>query len=143
MTLQYTSVSELSEVIPEAILGKITRDTAGTGPAVELILRERLKAAENTVDGYLGTRYRLPLIAADGTVPPEIKDACLIIAKYKLYARRNALTPGIENEYQNIMGWLKDVSTGKANIALIQADKSYDLSQDTVFAQGATYVSKF
>jgi phage gp36-like protein len=58
-------------------------------------------------------------------------------------ARRNALNPSVESEYQNAMSWLKDISTGKANIALPQLDGTFDTSNATKFQHGATYGSLF
>ena len=143
LRLIYTKPTDIYEVLPRTIVTQITNDNPGKGSENDFIYTERLKSAENTVDSYFSERYKLPLIAQDGTVPPEIKDAVLTIAKYKLMARRNALNPSVESEYQNAMSWLKDISTGKANIALPQIDGTFDTSNATKFQHGATYGSLF
>ena len=141
LKLIYTKPADIYEIVPAQILGKIT-DDAGTGDEKPSIITERMKAAENLVESYLSVRYKLPLIASDGTIPSEVKDAVLTIAKYKLYARRNALNPSVQSEYDDMISWLKMVAGGKADISLPQVDGSYT-ENGTSLQSGSTYGSLF
>ena len=141
LRLIYTTPADIYEIVPAQILGKITDDT-GTGNEKPSIITERMKASENLVESYLSVRYKLPLIAKDGTVPGEIKDAVLTIAKYKLYARRNALNASVQSEYDDMINWLKMVASGKADISLPQVDGTYT-ENGSPLTFGSSYGSLF
>lgn len=141
LQLIYTHPTDITELVPDAILKKVTRDEV-EGGSRPFVIQERLKAAENTVESYLGTRYKLPLLASDGTVPPEIKDAVLVITKYKLYARRNAVNPSVQAEYDSVIDWMKSVAKGHIDLSLPKEDGSHtDVSGG--FSHGSTYEAKF
>jgi phage gp36-like protein len=127
LNLTYTSPTDLIELVPKAILEQVTRDELN-GNDRPYIVFERLKASENTVDSFLGVRYKLPAKASDGTTPPEIKDAVLVIAKYKIYARRNAVNASVQAEYDATMNWLKMIASGKIDLALPREDGNYSES---------------
>lgn len=81
---------ELAELTPalvdEATLVQLTNDAVdGTDvvPAVWEYARER---ADALIDGYLGTRYQLPL----ASVPVIVRELSLSLTVYHLYARRFA-----------------------------------------------------
>lgn len=141
LQLIYTHPTDISELVPDAILKKVTQDeiNGGTRP---FVIQERLKASENVIESYLGTRYKLPLLASDGTVPPEIKDAVLVITKYKLYARRNAVNQSVQAEYDSVIEWLNRIAKGHIDLALPQLDGGHtDVS--TGFNSGSTYGALF
>lgn len=141
ISLYYISAEDITEVVPARIIAQITDDVS-TGGGVNVnheIVLQLLKASESTVDSYLSARYKLPVTATDGTVPPVIRDAVLSIAKYKLYSRANAVTPDIQAQYDGIISWLRSISTGKADMPLIEADGTFDTSRDISLLTGESY----
>lgn len=145
ISLYYIAAEDITEVVPARIIAQITDDTsAGSGANVNHpIVLELLKASESTIDSYLSGRYALPVKASDGTVPPVIRDAVLSVAKYKLYARRNAVTPDIQAQYDGIISWLRAISSGKADMPLIEADGNFDTSRNLTLLTGETYDGLF
>lgn len=83
----------------EAMLGASAVDTALTG-------------ADALIDGYLATRYSLPLTA----VPANLVQFAAAIARYELLG--DAATERARTDYQDAVQWLKDIAAGRA---LLQA----------------------
>jgi phage gp36-like protein len=125
--LHYVTLAEFESEVPMLVQALTTNDAQMSGGIrEETYVENKLKASESMVDGYLGTRYTIPVKAEDGTVPEIVKQAVFTIAKYLLFARRNNLTPDIADQYTNTLTWLKDVSAGRADIAVFDADAVLD-----------------
>ena len=122
MSLRYISIPEITFAVPETVQGFLTDDTPGGEFLQNDTLEHFAYAAEQEFESYVTGRYALPVAATDGTIPVMVKDAILAIVKYKLYARRNALSPSIESQYNATLDWLKAISTGKASIPTIDAN---------------------
>lgn len=137
MPLHYTTFTEFEQEVPLMVQGMASSDLPINGaPPVETVVIQKLTAAESVVDGYLQVRYPIPLRAPDGTVPEIIKQAVHTIAKYYLYSRRNAVTPDILEQYNATMTFLKDVTRGLANIAVMNAQGQTDTSFDIEIITG-------
>jgi phage gp36-like protein len=137
MTLNYTDITGFESRIPKRIMAMSTDDMPVNGgmPNTDYII-EFLASAESTVDSYLSSRYLIPIRANDGTVPSVIINACYIIAKYWLYARRNALSPEVSDQYNNIMSWLKDIQKGNADLPVLDANGNQDTNYITDIITG-------
>lgn len=79
-------------------------DVARTERAVE--------DASSLIDGYLGTRYELPL----AVVPQVVKRICIDIAAYHLCPDASAMTDIIEKRYEAAIKICKDISAGRASL---------------------------
>lgn len=82
-------------------------------PALNDTINECLQSASGVIDGYLAARFILPLI----TWGEDLKRACSIIAAYDLMTVRGHSPHGPDENlrlrYEDILRWLRDVSTGK------------------------------
>lgn len=95
------------------------------------IIEQNALAAEGEFESYVSQRYSIPLQWTDGTVPELVKNVIYSLAKYRLFARRNALKPDVVSEYENAILWLNRVAMGKVNIVLLD-------SADDVQSTGST-----
>ncbi|MCA1800649.1 MAG: DUF1320 domain-containing protein [Actinobacteria bacterium] len=122
---RYITVAELVNEIPESMQGLLSSDGTNLDKN-EPILKEKIKDAEGVLESYLSARYTIPVMASDGRVPPSVKGAIIILTKYFLYGRRDAISQEINEQYNSTMRWLRDVSKGVANIALIKDDNEVE-----------------
>lgn len=68
--------------------------------------------ATELVNGYIGTRYRLPL----PVVLASVSRAIAVVARYYLY--KDKPTDTVRQDYEDVLVWLKDVASGKVKLAL-------------------------
>lgn len=137
MQLYYVTFEDFYSEVPALVQEDTTNDGTLYGGQIRKTVETKLKESENIVDSYLNRRYSIPVKAKDGTVPEEIKGAVYVIAKYKLYARRNALSPEIQAQYDSTMRFLRDVGSGKAEIAVYEEDGTRDNNQDITLESGS------
>lgn len=71
-----------------------------------------LRDAGNTIDGYISSRYQLPL----SRVPAILELHCCQVARYFLYD--DDATKQVESLYQASIKYLRDVSSGAADLGL-------------------------
>jgi phage gp36-like protein len=71
------------------------------------VVTAALTDADNLINGYLRTRYSLPL----ATVPSLVKTWATSIARYVLH--RNGAPDYVERDYKDALAALKDVSAGR------------------------------
>lgn len=124
MALRYITEAELINEIPESLQGSLTDDTPNSETKVSSIIVQQGESAEETIESYLGVVYTIPLTATDGTVPNSLKKAIFVLVKYYLYMRRDQVDGQMQAQYDTIMRWLKDISTGKAGLNLLRSDGS-------------------
>lgn len=85
-------------------------DRNGDGLADTGVIEQALADAGAEIDGYLGSRYQLPLANA----PQVINVYACDIARYRLYA--SAATEEVRNRYQDALKFLKLAAEGKVMI---------------------------
>lgn len=119
---RYITISDLTNEMPAVVQGLLTDDTANSTTPVNVILEQKIVAAEQEVESYLAARYTLPIQASDGTIPDIVKQIIYTLTKYYLYARRNQIDAGIADQYANAIRWLNRVKSGELNVPLITAD---------------------
>jgi phage gp36-like protein len=76
-------------------------------------LPEVLSRATGEVQGYVGTRYQ---VGQPGTVPEQLLNSAIAIARWRLIGRLPAKALATENrrqEYEDAMAQLRDVAAGK------------------------------
>lgn len=71
---------------------------------------QALLDADAFIDGYLASRYSLPLTA----MPPNLPQVACAIARYSLMG--DAATERARKDYEDAVAWLKDVSTGRVQL---------------------------
>ncbi|MDA8254180.1 MAG: DUF1320 family protein [Betaproteobacteria bacterium] len=92
----------------EEVLQLADRD--GDGVIDAGVIDQALRDADAEIDGYLGSRYQLPL----ATAPQIINVYACDIARYRLYA--SAATEEVRNRYQDALKFLRLAAEGKVMI---------------------------
>jgi len=160
-TLTYSSPSDLRDRIPDSDLVELTtegdedprreeeflftaikiaegQEVSSPSEAEEKvgrIIREALVHGEGRVNSRVGAVYDLPALGPDGTVPPEIQDAVLVLAEEKIRDRRPRRqrgvndTPDIVRRANEIRTWLRSVSKGNSIIAMLNQDSTEEKSK--------------
>lgn len=86
-------------------------EQAAVAAAIDLI-EGKLLDAESTVNGFLASRYSLPLI----TVPRLVMTNVCDLTRYALYDDK--ATEAITNRYNDAMKMLKSISKGEINLGI-------------------------
>lgn len=73
-----------------------------------------LSKASEFVDGYIATRYSLPLT----NVPPNLVIMTAYVARYNLLGE--AVTERARNDYKDAITWLTGVMTGKVLLQAVE-----------------------
>ena len=119
----YATVTMLAARMPEPQLLQLaddTRQAAGLGdPAVTPVLEALLEQASREIDGWIGSRYSVPL-----QDPPELlRDVCARMALYHLYLRSRVAGKAEvmelrERDYARCVEFLKSVAAGRASLGV-------------------------
>lgn len=97
--IEQLSVSKLIQLTDDEKLGVVNTDR----------VNRAIAKAQGVVDGYLQSRYTVPLAA-----PSElVKGWMIVLVKYELYQRRDQISESLEAAYKAAMGQLRDVQSGK------------------------------
>ncbi|MGB3165636.1 MAG: DUF1320 domain-containing protein [Alteraurantiacibacter sp.] len=105
--MSYATLAQLIERFGERMLVQLTdRGEVATGTVDEALVTGVLAATDATIDGYLATRYKLPL----AQMPPQLLDLALAIAIYKLHPSEP--DPKIGKDYDGAMKALAQISSG-------------------------------
>ena len=110
--MAYATLDDLRKWLDSDALIRLT-DDGGLGVVDQAVVDAVLEAASSEIDGYLGSRYALPL--AD---PPGIlTKLCVDIAGYLLHLRREE-TPGEywQKQYENGVAFLSKVAEGRITL---------------------------
>jgi phage gp36-like protein len=86
-------------------------DSSGTGIIDAQVVNAAIQDASDTIDGYVGSRYPLPLAAA----PSALTRICASIARYNLYD--NSVTDVVKNNYNDAIKFLTAVAKGDIRLA--------------------------
>ncbi|MDT8382999.1 MAG: phage protein Gp36 family protein [Gammaproteobacteria bacterium] len=87
-------------------------DRDNLGVIDSTVLMVAIENASALMDGYIGSRYALPL----STVPRVLELYCADLARYFLYDDR--ATKAVERGYNSAMDFLKQVSSGRTRLGL-------------------------
>lgn len=103
--MSYATLTDLVERAGDTEIRSIAdRDRDGT--ADPDVVAAALADADNTIDGYVGAKYDLPL----QTVPALVNTWAVSIARYVLH--RNGAPDHVEKDYKEAISALKDVARG-------------------------------
>jgi Protein of unknown function (DUF1320). len=121
VTLEYTTLSDFSDVMTETEQAEATDDSYaqggtinGSGPTRDDQMTKRfLKRAESIADTYVGTRYTIPLTNPS----PMFKYTVMVIARYLLDDRGDGdVSEHVMESYNMAIGWLEDIRDEVAGI---------------------------
>lgn len=127
--MPYTVQSFLESAISTEKLRQLT-DDARDGAIDAQVVTDAIASADGTIDGYIGTKYAVPLSAP---IPVQVSQMSCNIALFYLFRRRSINVPdSIQRAYDDAIAFLKMVADGTAIIAgvsqtgvIFAADKDY------------------
>lgn len=116
--MAYATQTDLVERFGEAELVRLTdRSIPPTGQVDADVVSRALSDAEAEVNGYLASRYTLPL----GVVPELLKRLTCDIARYLLYD--DVAPDQIRDRYKDTVSLLKGIAEGKVSLAIDPASQ--------------------
>lgn len=126
--MHYATLSDLIERAGETeILQIADRDRDGT--ADPDVIAAALADATSTIDGYVGSRYALPL----PSVPDLVLTWTVSIARYTLH--RHGAPEHVEQDYKDAVAALKDVARGLMVLPIAAGEEQAAPSSGTVLAE--------
>ncbi|MBP8289066.1 MAG: DUF1320 domain-containing protein [Chromatiaceae bacterium] len=119
--MSYTTDADLYRLIAARTLTQLAADDPQAEAPDPLILAEARAYADAQVDARLRQRYPLPL----ASVPRELTDWSLALARHWLYSRRpegQDLPPAVVDAYREALKALDAVRDGKMSLAVTSED---------------------
>lgn len=113
--MAYVTEQDLVDRFGEDELIQLT-DRNGTGAVDQDVLLRAIDDAQAEVDSYLSTRYAVPLTP----VPTVLALHAANVVRYRLY--EDGATEEVEKRYKQSIAWLKDVSSGRAHLDVIERE---------------------
>lgn len=107
----YTSQADMEDRFGAEEMIQLT-DRTGTGVIDVAVLDRAIADADAEIDGYLASRYQLPL----AETPPALTRIASDIARYLLYD--DAATDSVSDRYDNAVKFLRSVARG--DVSLVQ-----------------------
>lgn len=114
--MSYLTREELIERFGETEIVRLERNIAKTEGSNPSTSEKAISDAEEMVNGYVAVQYPLPLPI---TTEP-VKRAVAVIARYFLY--KDKPTEIVRLDYEDVIGWLKQIAAGKAVLIFPVAD---------------------
>jgi len=109
--MAYCTQADILEQLDEDVLIQLTDDDDIGAVDADMVTRA-IADADALIDSYCGARYDVPL----SPVPNIIRKCSVDLAICNLYARRKGVSEDREKRCKAAVGYLKDVSTGKATL---------------------------
>lgn len=110
---RYTEPSDLITLLSQRELTLLTSDDVDDPTVVEGIVAEYLASAESLVEAAVGNRYRVPFSVP---IPPVLRMAILIIAKYGLFLRRGFVEDAVRRDYEDQVNLLRSIRLGEYDL---------------------------
>jgi phage gp36-like protein len=113
--MSYTANGDLLTIMAERILIQLSDDDPLAADPDWLVIAEARAYADGQIDARLRQRYPLPL----ATVPRELRDWALALARHWLYSRRpegQDLPPAVVDAYRDALKALDAVRDGKMSL---------------------------
>lgn len=121
----YITVTDLNEVMSERSLIELSNDESRPTEADQAVLEKACQHACETVDGYLRSRYVLPL----SSVPTIVRNICLYLARHWLYSRRpenKGFPDNVKETYKQALEELKQIASSKLHLGLAEVGSNTD-----------------
>ena len=115
----YISAQDLTEVMSESTLIALSNDTSRATEADQAVLIKACAYATEIVDGYLRSRYLLPL----NDVPTLVRNICLQLARFWLYSRRpegKGFPDNVKETHSQALKDLERIASGKLHLGLTE-----------------------
>lgn len=111
------------------------------------VVDQAISSAGNVIDGYIGTRYVVPITTP--VTPQLVTDICVQLTIFKLYQRRKRLnmSESLEKSYKDAIKMLTDISKGVVVIPEltpsdeVETSEILSTSRTKIYTQG--YLSTY
>jgi phage gp36-like protein len=115
----YCTQADIEAVIPEAELIQLTDDTVPPFMVDAAKISAAIAAAGELIDGYISSRYQLPLT----NCPALVKRISVDLAVYEIFMRRKkrAVPETVQKTYDNAMRLLNAIAGGKVTLGSTSA----------------------
>jgi len=124
----YCTRADVEALVAELDLINLTNDTPGAESVDEDVLDAAIADADALIDGFVGSRYSLPL----STTPVLLTKLSARLARFNLYNRRpGPLEEWLEKDYDRAEALLKQISAGKVSLGLDSGGSSAEPAQDS------------
>lgn len=112
----YCTQADIEERFGQAELMQLT-DRSGAGVVDAAAVAAAIADATAEIDGYIATRYTLPL----ASVPPFLKRIAIAIALHELFvARRMGSTEDVRYRFTDARKLLEGIAAGKVSLGFPQ-----------------------
>ena len=121
----YISAQDLTEVMSESTLIALSNDTSRATEVDQAVLNNACAYAAEIVDGYLRSRYVLPL----NQVPTLVRNICLQLARFWLYSRRpegKGFPYNVKETHTQALKDLERIQNGKLHLGLTELGSAQD-----------------
>lgn len=111
--MSYCTINDIQNLISEYELIQLSNDTSQES-INEIVVNSAISYAETTINGYISSRYTLPLEA----VPDLIRDLAVDLSIIRLHSRRFAsnMPESIINREKYVIGELGKIQKGIINL---------------------------
>lgn len=113
----YITAQELESAFSQRALIELSNDSSRPTEINAEVIQLAITHATETIDGYLRSRYVLPL----ATVPTIVRNIALQLARYWLYARRpegKGLPETVKETHKQALKDLEAIASGKFHLGL-------------------------
>lgn len=110
----YCSLEDMRTRFDHTELIQLTDKDGSAGDVVESVLSHAITDACATIDGYIGGRYKLPLVNA----PSVLTRTACDLARYYLYDDQLGDEHQVTKRYQSAIRYLEQVSAGKVQLGI-------------------------
>lgn len=121
----YIQAQDLTDVMDEVTLRQLSTDNSRATEANQAVIAKACEYATETVDGYLRSRYQLPL----NDVPTLVRNICLQLARYWLYSRRpegKGFPDNVKETHSQALKDLERIASGKLHLGLTEIGANGD-----------------
>lgn len=135
----YITQQDLMSAFSERTLIELSNDESRATHIDELVIDLAIEYAVETIDGYLRSRYVLPL----ANVPTIVRNIALQLARYWLYSRRpegRGIPEGVKDAYKQALVELTSIQSGRLHLGLAESS-SPDLVPEPLKFQSRSPVS--
>jgi phage gp36-like protein len=132
--MPYCTEEDLVNLIPRGELAQLTTEAGDEPDAV--VVAQAIAQADAEIDSYLGVRYVLPL----AETPARVRALSVDMALYHLYSRRSLMPEVRRDKYRDAVGFLKDVTAGRAQIMGLDGKEEPGAAGDVITVGSADRV---
>lgn len=112
--MAYCTLADIVKLLPEELVIQLTDDER-VGAVNQSRVEEAIEQADAEIDGYVGARYSVPVVAA----PAILNKLSVDISIYNLYSRRVGQMPDVRSErYKNALRQLEGIAKGVVSIGV-------------------------